>query len=113
MLYELYGLVFNVGESRSFEVSDKVRRNSENTADFVDLIFPRFEELCIFRCDADGVVFHTLFEYRNLMAVSRSLIDPVPRLSELFGVFENAGVFKDTAGSCTVAEELCTVFLGR
>ena len=113
MLYELYGLMFNVAECGSFKVSDKVRRDSEDSADFVNLIFPRFEELCVFGCDAYGVVFHALFKHRYLMAVSCSLIDSVPRFSEFFRVFEDAGVFEDTSRSCTIAEEFRTVFLGR
>ena len=98
--------MFYVGKCCPFKVTDKVRRDTEDTAYLVHLVFSRFQELRVFGCDTYGMVLHSLFKHRHLMAVSRSLIHLIPRLSEFFGVFERAGVFQHTARSCSVAEEL-------
>ena len=112
VLNELYGLVFYVAERRSVQIADKVRRNTEDAAYFVDLVLARFEKLCVFGRNAYRVVFHPFFEYRHLMAVPRPLIYLVPRLSQFLWVFQNAGMFENTARSRSVAKELCAVLLG-
>lgn len=98
--------MFYIGEGCPFEVTDKVRRNTEDTTYLIHLVLSRFQELRVFGCDAYGMVFHSLFKHRHLMTIPCSLIHLIPRLSEFFGVFQRAGVFQHTARSCSIAEEL-------
>ena len=101
--------MFYVGKGCPFKVTDKVRRNTEDTAYLVHLVLSRFQELRVFGCDAYGMILHSFFKHRYLMAVSCPLIHLIPRLSEFFGIFERAGVFQHTARSCSIAKELRSI----
>ena len=86
-------------------------RHSENSSDLIDLKFSCFEELCLFRRDADGRVFHALLQHSDFIGVSAAAEGGLPAFPHTLRVFDGAGVFQHAARSGTVGEEFRTVLL--
>ena len=86
-------------------------RDSENSSDLIDLEFAGLKELRLFGADADRRVFHTFFQYGDLIGVAAAAEGGLPALPHTLRVFDRAGVFQHTARSGTVGKEFCAVFL--
>ncbi len=86
-------------------------RHSENSSDLIDLEFPRFEELRLFRRNADRRIFHALLQNGDLVGVAAATEGRLPALPHTLGVFDGAGVFQHAARSGAVGEELSAILL--
>lgn len=49
------------------QVTHHVRRDSENSSNFIDLEFTGLKELCLFRRDADRRIFHAFLKNSDLI----------------------------------------------
>lgn len=87
-----------------------MRRDSENSSDFIDLEFSCFEELRLLRRDADRRVFHTFFQHGDLIGVATATEGGLPAFPHTLRIFDGTGMLQHTARSSTVGEELCTIF---
>ena len=86
-------------------------RNSENSSNFIDLEFSCFEKLCLLRRNADWRIFHTFFQYGNLIGVAAAAEGGLPAFPHTLRVFDRAGVFQHTARCGTVGEEFRAILL--
>jgi len=89
-----------------------MRRHSENSSNFIDLELACFEELRLFRRDADGRVLHALFQNGDLSAVGAAAKLGLPRIPDALRVFDSTGVLQHTTRCRAVGEELRAIFLG-
>ena len=64
--HEFQTLFFNVAESGVFQISDHMRRNSENAGYLIHLKLPGFEKLTVLRIDRNRRVFKAFLQNRNL-----------------------------------------------
>ena len=73
--------------------------------------FSCFQELGLLRRDADGRVFHALFQHSNLVSIAAAAEGGLPAFPDTLWVFNGARMLQNTAGSCAVGEELGSVLL--
>lgn len=90
VLHEFHGLLLNIIEGTFLQVPDHVRRDAVEPCDFVELEFPRFQELCFFRRDADLLVLHAFFQHSHLMGIGTPPIDGIPGVTDFRRVLEDA-----------------------
>ncbi|CRH93323.1 Uncharacterised protein [Chlamydia trachomatis] len=112
VLHKLQRLLLNIGKRGFFEVTDHVRRDTENAGDFVDLKLPRLQKLCLFWADGDGRVFHALFQYRDLVAVPCAAERRLPRLPNPSWILDRARMLQHTTRCRAVGKERCAVVFG-
>ena len=112
MRRKIDGLMLDVGEGTSAQIADQVRRNTKDSADFLHLEFPRFEELRLVVRQRDGREGHVLFENGDLRAVGGAAIGRVPAFPQALGVLDGVRVRQDAAGASAILEKGAAVFLG-
>ncbi len=112
VLDELQALLLDIRKARLFEVSDHMGRNSKNSSNFVDLEFSGFKELRLFWGNADGRIFHALFQNGDLPGVAAAAELALPCIAHPAGILHGAGVFKNAAGGSSICKQLGTIFLG-
>ena len=111
VLHKLKGLLLNIGKARLFQITDHVRRYSENSSNLVDLELSGFQELRLFRGNGNGGVLHALLQNSHLIGVAATAKSGLPAFPDTLGIFDGAGMLQDTTGCCTVGEELGSVLL--
>ena len=81
------------------------------SGNLIQLELPSFEELTILWRETHLLILHALFKHDHLMGILTSLIDRIPRVPHLAGVFENTGMLQNAARSGSVGEEAGSVLL--
>ena len=105
-------LRFDVGEGRSVQIADHVRRHTKDTANFRHLKLAGFKELRFIVGQAQRNEGHSLFQYSHAAGIAGAAIGGIPAGSQRSRVFDRVRVCQDTRWPGTVGEELTAVFLG-
>ena len=83
----------------------------ENSSDFINLELSCLKELCLFRGDGDGRIFHAFFQHGDFAAVLGASELRLPCLPDTLRIFDGSGVFQYTGRGCAIGEELSSIFL--
>ncbi len=68
VFHKLKRLLLNIRKTRLFQIADHVRRDTENSSNFIDLEFACFQELRLFGRNTDGRVLHPPLQNGHLDA---------------------------------------------
>ena len=71
-------LRFDVGEGRSVQIADHMRRHTKDAADFRNLKLSRFQELRLVVGQAQRNEGHSLFQHSHAAGVAGAAIGSVP-----------------------------------
>ena len=93
------------------KVLHHVGRHPEDAADFLHAELSRGEELAVLGRQGDGLVGHALLQHSHLVGIVRAAVHSRPVVTDLAGVFQDTGMFQNTAGLCAVLEEGRAVLL--
>ena len=108
---EVDGLMLNVTERGVLQITDHVRWNTIDAADFLHLKFSRFEKLCLVVGHADSGERHTLFEDGDSVGIAAPAICFHPAFPEGLGILYCVGMGQDAGRCSAISEKLPAEFL--
>ena len=103
--------MLNVAEGCSVQIADHVRRHTEDAADLTDLKLSGLQKLGFVVRQAQRNEGHPFLQDSNTAGVGGASVGSVPAGSECSRIFHRVRMRQDTAGACTVGEELASVLL--